>query len=92
MSLYMIAYDERAATRNYQPLYDQLATWGAAHLQNSVWLAELRGPAEAVREILKVHMHADDTICVIQLPDTPAQWATQYARDTGTNWLRAHYG
>jgi len=92
MPLYVITYDERAKTRNYQPLYDQLNSWGAAHLQNSVWLANLKGPAATIRDLLRAHMHADDTVCVVQLPASGADWATHNARPVGVNWLRSHYG
>jgi CRISPR/Cas system-associated endoribonuclease Cas2 len=90
MSLYVIAYDVRAKNHEYQPLYDQLAKWNAAHLQNSVWLANLNGGATTVKDALKAHMHADDTVCVIELPEPLGDWATSHARKTGNDWLRAH--
>jgi CRISPR/Cas system-associated endoribonuclease Cas2 len=39
VTLYVITYDVRAKNPAYQSLYDQLNEWGAAHLQDSVWLA-----------------------------------------------------
>lgn len=93
MPNYLITYDVRATNHSYQPLYDQLDAWGAAHLQNSVWLATLAGPAETIRDILRAHTHNDDTVAVVQLRDgIPAQWATWKVRQTGVNWLRAKYG
>jgi CRISPR/Cas system-associated endoribonuclease Cas2 len=54
MSLYVITYDVRTKNRDdYQSLYDQLNEWGAAHLQNSVWLADMNGTASAVRDALR---------------------------------------
>jgi hypothetical protein len=80
----------RLKNHDYQSLYDQLKDWSAAHLQNSVWLADLNGTAGAVRDVLKDHMHSDDTICVIELPEPIQGWATWKARKTGTDWLKAH--
>jgi CRISPR/Cas system-associated endoribonuclease Cas2 len=89
MTLYVISYDVRSTNHEYQPLYDQLNSWGAAHLQNSVWLADLTDTAGSVREILKAHMHKDDTVCVIQI-FTNSKWSTWNARTTGTDWLYSH--
>ncbi|MFI4986215.1 MAG: hypothetical protein ACHQF3_02145 [Alphaproteobacteria bacterium] len=87
MSLYIITYDERAKYHQYQPLYDQLNSWGAAHLQNSVWLAALNGTAAQVRDQLHAHMHPDDTLCIIQIFNN-SDWATSKARKTGNDWLQ----
>lgn len=90
MSLFVITYDVRTRPgHDYQPLYDQLANWDAAHLQNSVWLADLNGTAIQVRESLKPYMHQDDTLCVLQLFKNSG-WATLNARKTGTDWLKDH--
>jgi CRISPR/Cas system-associated endoribonuclease Cas2 len=89
MTLYIITYDVRSKSHNYQPLYDRLNEWGAAHLQNSVWLASLNGGPAEVREALMALLHRDDTVCVIQLT-TGLGWSTQNARSTGTNWLMAN--
>jgi CRISPR/Cas system-associated endoribonuclease Cas2 len=89
MTLYVITYDVRAKNHEYQSLYDQLNEWGAAHLQNSVWLADMNGTAAAVRDALQRHMHPDDTVCVIQMfPNS--DWATRHARKTGIDWLKSH--
>ena len=88
MALYVITYDVRTQPgHDYKPLYDQLAKWGAAHLQNSAWLASLNGTAAAVRDVLSGHMHKDDTFCVIQI-SAGADWATKNARTDGIGWLK----
>jgi CRISPR/Cas system-associated endoribonuclease Cas2 len=94
MPNYLICYDVRSKNHDYKALYACLAQWNAAHLQNSVWLAELKGPCTVVRDILRGHMHADDTVAVVQLPSNgaPSDWATKHDRVTGVNWLRSHYG
>jgi CRISPR/Cas system-associated endoribonuclease Cas2 len=89
MTLFVLAYDVRATNHQYQPLYDQLNAWSAAHLQDSVWLADLNRTAADVRNAMMAHMHTNDTVCVIQLPTAPFDWATSYARQTGMDWLEA---
>ena len=89
MALFVISYDVRTLPgHNYQPLYDQLAAWKAAHLQNSVWLAELNGTASQVRDVLKDHLHSGDTVGVLQLKGSG--WATWNARQEGVAWLKSH--
>jgi CRISPR/Cas system-associated endoribonuclease Cas2 len=88
-SLYVLTYDVRAKNHDYQPLYDLLGTWGAAHLQNSVWLADMNGTAQAVRDAMMAKMHKDDTACVIQIFKNSG-WATQNARTDGVQWLKDH--
>ncbi len=95
MPNYLICYDVRSKNHDYTALYAALAKAGAAHLQNSVWLADIKGPAAGVRDELRAHMHPDDTIAVIRLPSNSyaqTDWATRHDRVTGVNWLRAHYG
>lgn len=50
MPLYVISYDLRKA-RNYEPLLKQLRNWGCARLLESMWLGELRGPAETICDL-----------------------------------------
>jgi hypothetical protein len=89
MSLYVLTYDERAKYHNYKPLYDQLNSWGAAHLQNSVWLLENSSPAVSIHETMTRHMHTDDTACVIEIFPS-SNWAKTNIRDSGLDWLRSH--
>lgn len=89
MALYVITYDVRAKNReDYQPLYDQLNGWEAAHLQDFVWLANLNELAKDVRDALKIHMRPDDTVCVIEI-FKKSDWSTSHARKTGKNWLKS---
>lgn len=88
MTLFVLTYDERISTHDYTPLYDLLNSWGAAHLQNSVWLANLNGKAAAVRDAMRIHMHPNDTIAVIELAAVP-DWATIGTRPEGLTWLKA---
>jgi CRISPR/Cas system-associated endoribonuclease Cas2 len=91
MPLFVLTYDVRATNHDYKRLYEQLNSWRAAHLQDSVWLADLNGTAVAIRDIMIGHMHSNDTACVIQLPNSGAEWATKNSRPEGMAWLKAHY-
>jgi hypothetical protein len=91
VSFYIITYDERQRTRDYQPLYDALDKLGAAHLQNSVWLLDRStGTAESIHNHLKTAMHPDDTLCLIELPNRLGDWCYTNVRKAGGDWLRAH--
>jgi hypothetical protein len=90
MALYIITYDIRTRPgHDYQPLYDLLTAWRAAHLQNSVWLVESNNRASVVRDSLLRHMHRDDTFCVNQIFSN-SDWATWNARREGVDWLKPH--
>jgi CRISPR-associated endonuclease Cas2 len=89
MTLCVITYDVRAKNHEYESLYEQLNEWGAAHLQNSVWLADMNGTTAELRDELRRHLHPDDTVCVIQIFSN-SDWATWTARKTGTDWLKSH--
>ena len=92
MALFVLTYDQRATHHDYSNLYALLNSWNAAHLQNSVWLADLNGTAANIRDAMKSHMHQDDTACVIQLRNqNDCNWAASNCRPTGTNWLKARY-
>lgn len=88
MAHYLISYDLRKQ-RNYQPLYKQLSDWHAQKLLESLWLAELRGPAEAIVNILKTLTDQDDGLAVIEIKPG-SDWANIRALAPGTQWLRQH--
>jgi CRISPR/Cas system-associated endoribonuclease Cas2 len=90
MARFIISYDERVG-HSYAELYKTLNDWGAAHLQNSVWLLEINSSADAIRDAIQRHTHPNDTVCVIQLTDGHANWATNNARQEGNNWLKTRY-
>ncbi len=87
MAWYVITYDLRKQ-RNYKTLYECLGEWNAVSLLESVWLAELKGPASAVRDILRTHIDGDDGIAVIQL-QANFDWSTFGVNATASNWLKA---
>lgn len=82
---YLITYDLHR-TRNYQRLYKLMADWSAVRLTESLWMANLVGPAQTVRGIVANTLDNDDTVAVIQL--TPgADWATLRAKPLANQWL-----
>lgn len=83
---YMITYDN-AAPRNYSALYTLLQSWKAARVAESVWLAELRGPASAVRDAVRTKLEAADRVIVIELKPG-SDWATWQALPAGGDWLK----
>ena len=87
MPMYVISYDLRKA-RNYEPLWKQLRDWGAERLLESFWLADLKGPAQTVRDLLIKHIDNDDGIAVIELKPN-FDWGTLRCQAGGTQWLKA---
>lgn len=89
MANYLITYDNRAP-RNYNALYQLMASWNAVRLSESVWLANLVGPAGTVRDIVLGTMQRDDLVTVVELKPG-ADWAvTLNASDAAKAWLSAH--
>lgn len=89
MALYLISYDLRQPGRNYDALYRQLADWGAARVLQSLWLVNLTGNAEQVRETLRASLDPNDGIVVIELKSN-SNWAVAGGQAAGISWLRTH--
>jgi hypothetical protein len=85
--MYLISYDLRKA-RNYEPLWQVLREWKASRLLESLWLAELKGPASEIRRILTSYIDNDDGLGIIELK-APFDWATIRCQKLGTEWLKA---
>lgn len=86
--LYLISYDAHK-DRQYDRLYELMDVWEARPLLDSVWLAQLVGPAEVVRDHIRAALDDDDSVAVIEIaPD--AQWATRFCRKVGVRWLEEH--
>jgi hypothetical protein len=88
MPMYLISYDLRKI-RNYEPLWKVLRDWNSVRLLESLWLTELTGPAEAIRNLLTAYIDNDDGIIVIELK-ADFQWATLRCQPAGLQWLKAH--
>ncbi len=88
MAHYVISYDLHKA-RNYQPVWNALASWGAVRLLESLWVVTLADSVGTVREALKALVDADDSIAVIELK-AGSDWATFNARQAGVDWLTSN--
>ena len=87
MGLYLISYDLKKV-KNYPELYKCLNSWNAERLLESLWLANLKGPTEAIRNILIGHIDNDDELVIIELPPG-IDWTTLRARTPGVALLQA---
>lgn len=84
----LIAYDAHKV-RNYTRLYQLMAQWKAVRLTESLWLANLRGPADVVRNMVAGTLDNDDTTAVLELKPG-SDWATLRANPAGTAWLSSY--
>ena len=89
MPLFLISYDLRAPGRNYKVLYECMANFRAQRLLESVWLAELKGPAEEIRNLVRGTVDANDSLVVIEIT-AHADWATRHVPIEATGLLRKH--
>ena len=85
MAQFLISYDLHKR-RDYPPLWNTLLQWDAVKILESVWLANLVGPAPAIRDILLHHVDNDDSIAVIELKPG-SDWAIIRCPSKGSAWL-----
>lgn len=72
MALFFLDYDLRKQ-RNYQPLYDELASFGAVRILESSWcFNRFNTTASGLRDHFMQFIDADDGLWVAQVTD----WAT----------------
>lgn len=88
MSQYLITYDNHAP-RDYSGVFRLMASWQAVRLTESLWLANLVGPAPTIRDIVKSVMEWNDTVAVIEL-QPGADWATSFVPPAASSWLSAN--
>ncbi len=88
MAQFLITYDNRPP-RNYTALYRLMATWKAVKLAESVWLANLVGPADVVRNLVLNTLQRNDVVAVVELKQG-ADWATNKVSPTASAWLSAY--
>jgi len=88
MAHYLITYDNKPP-RNYTALYQLMTSWKALRLAESVWLANLVGPASVVRDIVQTRLQRNDVVAVLELKDG-ADWATNNVNPAASAWLGAY--
>lgn len=88
MAQFLITYDNKPP-RNYTALYQLMAQWKAIRLAESVWLANLIGPASVVRSIVAGTLQRDDLVAVLEL-QAGSDWATVNVPPAASTWLSAY--
>jgi hypothetical protein len=88
MAQFLITYDNHPP-RDYSALYRLMAGWNAVRLAESVWLANLNGPASTVRDIVATTLDNFDTVSVLQLQHG-TDWASQNVSAAANAWLSAY--
>ncbi len=66
MAVFLISYDDRAP-HDYSALYKLLSLWDAKRLLESLWVAELVGPAETICNLLFNTLGVNDGVSVFQV-------------------------
>ncbi|WP_426041488.1 hypothetical protein [Brevundimonas sp. TWP2-3-4b1] len=90
MGLFLITYDLCQPGRNYDNLYALLRdSWKASKIAESVWLAELKGPAPNVRDFIVRSVDTNDRVAVIELRQ-PFDWAAHHGLTGGVELLKKY--
>ena len=78
MALFFLDYDLRKS-RNYQPLYDELARFNAVRVLESSWcFNRVNTTCSNLRDHFKQFIDADDGLSIVEVTD----WATYKAIGT----------
>ncbi len=88
MNTYLISFDLVAPGRNYQPVYDYLATFtDSMKPLQTVYLVQTTKSAKQIRDDLMGKVDGNDKVLVIQVSTTV--WAT-YNLPKTSKWLENH--
>jgi len=83
---YVISYDQHR-DRDYTPVWNQLNSWGAKRVLESVWLLTSALTADQIRDQLMAITRKEDSLLVIELKQA-SNWGTYQAQAAGVQWLR----
>lgn len=87
MTCYIISYDLRAPSRDYEQLYTAIKSYGKwAHINESVWAIVTDSNAVAVRDHLLQHMDQSDRLFVIK-SGVEAAWKNSMCKN---EWLKGN--
>jgi hypothetical protein len=87
MTCYIISYDLRAPTRNYEQLYAAIKAYGKwAHINESVWAVVTDTNAVGVRDNLARYLDANDRLFVIK-SGLEAAWKNSMCKN---EWLKGN--
>lgn len=67
MAVYMVTYDLRQPGRNYQPVYNYLATFPCSHGVESVWFIDSHHTSSHIRSNLQMLVDPNDIVVVARL-------------------------
>lgn len=90
MSKYLIAFDN-CDLQSHNGLSEMLADWGAQHLLDSVWLADLPVDASAVIKALKRSTDQDAAFAVFELKPGADWTVSENVYGLGYEWLRGNF-
>jgi hypothetical protein len=88
LAVQLITYDLRKPGQNYTKLFaaiEAMGTWW--HCLGSVWLVQTSLTSAQVRDILRPHMDANDSLLVAGLN---GNWATLGIGGECADWLRTN--
>ncbi len=86
MAVQMISYDLRRPGQDYAGLFDAIKALGPSwHCLESVWLVSTSLTSARVRDALRSHLDANDSLLVAGLA---GNWATLGLAGNCTDWLR----
>ncbi|MGF7171526.1 hypothetical protein FHS91_003226 [Sphingobium xanthum] len=89
MAQFLITYDNKPP-RDYRRLYQLMAGWKAVRMADSVWLANLVGPAPVVRDVVQNTLQRNDNVAVVELKQG-ADWAVSNATPVAARiWLSSY--
>lgn len=88
MNTYLISYDLQAPGRNYQPVYDYMATFtDSMKPLQTVYLVKTSRTATEIGNALSSIVDSNDKVLVIAI--STSDWATYNLPNT-TKWLNTH--
>jgi hypothetical protein len=88
MAVQIISYDLRQPGQDYTGLFDAIKALGSWwHCLESVWLVDTSLAGQQVRDALRAHIDANDSLMVATLG---GNWATLGLSGKCTGWLREH--
>jgi hypothetical protein len=86
MSVQMISYDLRRPGQDYPGLFDAIKALGPSwHCLESIWLVNTTLASAQVRDALRSHLDANDSLLVAALE---GNWAALGLSRNCTDWLR----
>jgi hypothetical protein len=85
MACYIISYDLRLSSRNYDSLYEAIRAYGKwAHVNKSVWAVVTSQTAVQIRDNLLRHVDTNDRLFIVK-SGVEAAWRNTICK---SEWLK----